>query len=617
MKAFVKDVVFVVVMGIFGIGAGIAIISILSAIAVPSHVDMLLTMKEKADFLAMQTGFLAFLGAHVKATTVAMVIFAVLGFFFVLSTLNPNFRSLKKRDIKKAKAVIAALSGIVLFLLTTVAMARMPLAMFSGIFPSSLPEPFVFYGVVMGVMSGLLWFLVGEMGWAGDLMSWRPGEKDAFTRVWPDAVAAFLMGAVCGGIAYSILLFFNWSFNKYFLLVAEVLGRSGEPSLHGWQLLARALAVMLGFSFAIIAGFITVLSARRMTLKERLARLVLPVVPLVVYGAVIGAAYNDAVVRYDLNRKNLAEAAGVPEKGQAVKTVVLFIPEKAAVQEWRMESAGSGILVYNNTYALTPENIRKIEDYLARRKDGSVFFFAGQDAVMKGYYKLWDTEKGNERMFRNADSTIIARMILLKRLTQVPATSENEKYLMSLADEKKWYAGKTSCLRISEAFMHFGKTGDSKAWADKAKLKGADLAKSAFLSEPVLSGTSVTGAVRLNGAPLAGKKVALFTYRPKMTQVDPQYFGGFPVDAKTTDEAGRFTFTDIGKGEYVLAVMADKEQVPLNSSLSVESAPGVIKIAADNPKRSLGDIAITVKPVESPAAVGTKGDVVREEKGRP
>lgn len=594
MKAFVEDVVFVVVMGIFGIAGGIAIIAILSAIAVPGHVDMLLTMKEKTDFAAMQTGFLAFLGAHVKAMTVAIVIFAVLGSIFVLSTLNPNFCSLRKSGVKKAKAVIAAVGGIVLFLLIAVAMARMPLAMFSGIFPSSLPESLIVSGIVMSVMSGLLWFLVGEMGWAGDLMSWRSGDTDGFTRVWPEAAAAFLMGAVCGGIACAMFLLFNWGFNKYFLLVSEVLGRSGEPSLHGWQLLANSLMVMLGFSFAIIAGFITVLSARRMTLKARLMRLVLPVALLAVYGAIIAVTYNDAVARYDLNKKSLAEAAGVPEKGQAVKAVVLFLPEKAAVQEWRMESAGSGILVHNNTYALTPENLRKIEDYLARRKDGSIFFFAGQDAVMKGYYKLWDTEKGDAQMAKNADSTIIARMILLKRLTFIPATAGNEKYLGSLADEKKWYAGKTSSLRISEAFMHFGKTDEAKAWANKAKLKGADLTRAAFLNEPVISGTSVAGVVKFNGAPLAGKKVALFSYRPKMTQIDPQYFGGFPVDAKTTDDAGRFEFTNLGKGEYVLAVMADKEQVPPDR-LGVENAPGVIKIAADSPKRNLGDIAITAK----------------------
>jgi hypothetical protein len=607
MKEFVQDIIFVIVMGIFGVAAGIGIISILNAIARPGYVDMLLTLKEKADFEAMATGFLGFLGANTKAMMIMVLIFVIIGFFLVLFELNPNFRSLKKPGVKKVKAIIAGLGGLFLFFLLVLVAGRTPLAVFSyGVLPSSLPDSFILYGVVMSLISGILWLLVGETGWAGDLTSWRLGDKDDFASVWPKAVASFLMGAASGGIAYYFLLLYNWCFDKYFLLVTEVLGKSAEPSLLGWQLLANALMVMLGFSFAIIAGFITVLSARRTTLKARLLRLILPLVLLAVYTGIVGSVYNDAVVRYDFKKKNLAEAVGVPEKGTAVKSVVLFIPEKPAVQEWRMEAAGNGYLVYNNTYALTPENINKIEDYLARRKDGSIFHFAGQDAVMKGYFKLWDTEKGTGQMFGNSDSQILARMVLLRRLSSIPATAENEKYLRSLADEKKWYVGKTPSLRISEAFMHFGKTDEAKVWADKAKKKGADLTKAAFLSEPVVTGASVTGVVKLNGAPLAGTKVALFSYRPKMTQVDPQYFGGFPVDAKTTDEAGRFEFKDMGKGEYVLAVMAEKEQVPLKAPpdvFSVENAPGVIKIAADSPTRSLGDITITVKPKEAPAAV--------------
>ncbi len=604
MKEFVRDLIFVVVMGIFGVASAIGIVAVLNAIARPSYVDMLLTLREKADFEAMATGFLGFLGANARAMAWVIVVFVIISFFFVLFELNPNFRSLKKPGVKKAKAVVAGLGGMVLFFLLIVAAARTPLAVFSGVFPSPMPESFVLYGVVMCVISGIFWFLVGETGWAGDLTSWRVDDKDDFRSAWPKAIASFLMGAACGGIAYCFLLLYNWCFDKYFMLVAEVLGRSGEPSLLGWQLLSRALMVMLGLSFALIAGFVTILSARRMTMKARLVRLIFPLILLAVYAGIIGSTYNDAVARYDFKKKNLAEAVGIAGKGTAVKTVVLFVPDRPAVQEWRMEAAGSGLLVYNNTYALTPENIRKIEDYIARRKDGSLFLFAGQDAVMKGYFKLWDTEKGTGQMFRNADSQILARMILLRRLSTIPATAENEKYLRAFADERKWYIGKTPSLRISEAFMHFGKPDEAKAWAMKAKAKGADLTKAAFLNEPAVTGASVTGVVKLNGAPLAGTKVALFTYRPKMTQIDQQYFSSFPVDAKTTDDAGRFEFKDVGKGEYVLAVMAEKEQVPLKAPpeiFSVENAPGVIRIAADSPKRSLGDIAMTVKPKEAPA----------------
>lgn len=610
MKDFIRGLILVIVMGIFGVASAIGIVAVLNAIARPSYVDMLLTMKEKADFEGMATGFLGFLGANAQVIPWVILVFAIIGFFLVLFELNPNFRSLGKPGVKKAKAIVAGLVGLVLAFLFIVAAARTPLAIFSGVFPSPLPESLLLYGILMSVISGIFWLLVGEMGWAGNLTSWRLGDKDDFASAWPKVAASFLMGAACGTITYFMLLVYNWCFDKYFLLITEVLGKSGEPSLFGWQLFARAVMVMMGLSFAIIAGFITVLSARHLTVKARLLRLILPLVLLAVYTGIIGSTYNDAVARYDFNKKNLAEAVGIPEKGTVVKTMVLFIPDKPAVQEWRMEAAGGSLLVYNNTYALTPANIKKIEDYVAGHKGGSLYLYAGQDAVMKGYFKLWDVEKGTEQMFRNSDFQLLARMFLLRRLSSIPATAENEKYLRSFADEKKWYIGKTPALRISEAFMHFGKTDEAKTWATKAKIRGADLTKAAFLNEPVVTGTSVTGILKLNGAPLTGTKVALFTYRPKMTQIDPQYYGGFPVDAKTTDEAGRFEFKDMGKGEYVLAVMTEKEQVPLKAPpgvvFSVENAPGIIKIAADSPTRSLGDVAIALKQNETPAAAATK-----------
>ncbi len=597
MKGIVRDMIFVVVLGIFGVAGGLGVASILNAIAIPSYIDLLLTLKEKADIEAMRTGFLSFLGANINTVIVIIVIFTVIAFVLVLCELNPNFLSLRRPEVKKKKALVAVLGGIVLFFLLSLSMARMPLAIFSGIFPASLPDTDMAQGFIMVIISGALWLLVGQMGWAGDLTAWRPGGGVTMSR-WARIAVTFFMGAACGGIAFYFFLLFNWSFNKYFLLVSEVLGGSGEPTLHGWQLLSNAIMVMLGFSFAIIAGFVTVLAPRQMTIKARLVRLIIPAILLAIYTPIIAGTYRDAAQRYDLNKKNIAEAVGVPEKGQASKTVVLFLPEKPAIQEWRMEAAGNGLMVYNNTYALTPENIKKIEDYLARHKDGSIFFYAGRDAVMKGYYKLWETEKGNGQMFGNAASQMLARMVLLKRLSSLPVTAENEAYLRSFTDETKWYAGKTSSLRIAEAFMHFGRADESRAWSDKAKAKGADPAKSKSLSEPALTNASVTGTLKMNGAPLAGKKVALFLYRPKMTQLDPQYFSGFPIDAKTTDAAGKFEFANLGKGEYVLAVMVEKEEVPFKApagGLSVENAPVVIAVDAAAPSKNLGDINLVVQ----------------------
>ena len=598
MKGITKDIIFVVIMGIFGIATSLGIISILLAIAMPSRADLLLTVKEKIDYEAAQTGLLFFLGTHANVLLWALIAFTVIAFFIVLIELNPNFSSMKKDETNRKKVVVVVLSGVVLFVILAVIQTWAPFSFISDMALNFVPGTNLAYGFMMVIVSGALWLVVGEMGWAGDFTSWGFGNTLVTSR-GARIAGTFFMGAVCGGIAYFFFTLSNWAFDKYFLLVSEVLARSNEPTLHGWHLLGYALMVLLGFSFAIIAGFVTVLAPRHMTIKARLIRLIIPAILLAIYAPIIAGKYHDAVARYDLNKKSLAEAVGVPEKGQTSKTVVLFVPGGPSVQEWRMEASGSGLMIYNNTYALSPENITKIEDYLARHKDGSVFFYAGQDAVMKGHYNLWETEKGNARMSVNANTQLLSRMVLLSRLKSLPVTAENERYLRSFADETKWYAGKSSSLRIAEAFMHFGRLEEAKTWADKAKAKGADLTKSTILVEPVLTNATVTGTIKLNGTPLEGKKIALFPYKPNMKQIDPKsLLSGLPIDSKTTDPAGRFEFTNLGKGDYVLAVMTEKEEVPFKvpaGGLNIENAPAIIALDAAAAVKNLGDINLIVR----------------------
>lgn len=597
MKGIIKDIVFVAVTGILGAASGLGIASILNAIAMPNIANLLLTLREKADLEASLKGMLMFLGSHVNTMMAVLAMCAIICFFLVLLELNPNFTAWKKAGFNRKKVIVATIASAVLLLLLAASLTRFPMLIVSGIIPATFPNTGIAtLGFLMVILSGALWIIAGETGWAGDFTSW--GFRSGWRSGRTGAAATFFMGAACGGIAYCLFILFNWSFDRYFLLVSEVFGGSGEPTFSGMKLLSWALVVLLGFSFAIISGFVTVLAPRRMTIKARLLRLVIPAVLLAIYAPIIAGMYHNAVVQYDLNKKNLAEAVGIPEKGRLSKTVVLFVPEKPAVQEWLMEASGNGLMISNNTYALTPENIGKIEDYLSRHGNGSIFFYAGSDAAMKGYYKLWETDKGNERMFRNANHQFIARMVLLARLRSIPVTAENEKYLRSFSDETKWHAGKTASLRIAEAFMHFGSIDDAKTWADKAKAKGEDPGKSRTLSEPVLTNASVTGTIKLNGAPLAGKKVALFPYRQKMSRIDPRYFYGFPLDAKTTDPSGRFEFSNLGKGEYVLAVMTEKEEVPFKvpaENFSVENSPGVIALDSAAPVKNLYGINIVVQ----------------------
>jgi hypothetical protein len=342
----------------------------------------------------------------------------------------------------------------------------------------------------------------------------------------------------------------------------------------------------LAFSLGIIAGFVTVLAPRRMEVKQRLLKLIVPAVLLGVYIPVLIGTCWYADVRYDLGKRSLAEAVGIPGEGRVGKVKAKLIPVKMPILQERPTQA-MGHSGNFEIFELSYENLKKIEDYLRKHKDSSVFYLAGLSALMNGYFELWDIKKGMNQMSRNAPYDHKSRYLLLSMLQYVPVTPENEKYLRDFADETKWYVGKVGAHHLAEAFMHFGHTDEAKKWAEKAKAKGLDLSKATFLTEPMFTRGTVSGAFKVNGVPLAGVKVALFL---------PRYER--PVDVRTTDTSGKFAFTNLGNGEYVLAAMTDKETVPYSlppGKFKVENAPGTIKLDINNPSRNVGNINILTK----------------------
>jgi len=214
---------------------------------------------------------------------------------------------------------------------------------------------------------------------------------------------------------------------------------------------------------------------------------------------------------------------------------------------------------------------------------------------MRGFHQLWNVEKGLDQMFLNSRDQILPRALLLARLQRITVAPENEKYLRAFADETKWYVGRDWALRLARAFMHFGYADEAKAWAEKAKTKGADLSKETFLYGPVFTKGTLSAAIRINGQAPAKTKVALFA-DSKLEKMDATTLLVRLVDVSSTDDSGKITFANLGRGEYVLAAMFDRETLAYDlppERLKIENAPGAIKIDTDSPSMDLGVISIT------------------------
>lgn len=586
-----KEIAFLASMIILGIVFGIGIVAILGAIAVPSYTGMILTQAEKADFELMSRQF-DWIAKNPYVLTGILILFIVTAGILLFVNLNPNFKNKYKEKTSRLKSAAVLLCSGLCFMLLFLPATSFFSSIFSySLLPQTSNNTAVFIFFFLG--TGLIWFIAGEMGWAGDFSSWKMGVQGKGAKPF----LSFILGGITGSAAFGLYYLSNWTFTKYFILVSEVLDKSGETSYLGFKLLAYELMFMSSMSLGIMAGLITALSPTYRTTGQRITRLIFPAMLLAVLIPVILNTYRNAVTRYDLGKKSLAEAVGVPEKASLSKTIVLLSPNRAVLQEWPMQAKGNSFMG-TYTIELSYENLKKVEDYIARHKDGSVYNYAARDALTNGYSGLWDVKKGVEQQFKNANEILLHRLILVSQLRYLPVKEDNLNYLKSFSDEGKWYIGNRYALRIAEAFMHFGLVEEAKVWVEKAKARGEDVSKITFLENRVLTDGKVTGAIKVNGKPPANTKVVLLRYTEGFEKIEDTSLPNRLLDVRELDRSGKFAFDKLGKGNYTLAIMTDKETIPYDlpkERLNVNTYSSVMRLSADNPALNLGDINIVIR----------------------
>ncbi len=587
-----KGIAFVLAMLFFGIIAAVEIVMILMSVAVPTMSQYLLTVAEKADWERMGkfAGYFidhAFMNINIAVFVVAAIVVSIL----FLLTINPQVTNAVKhwRSKSGAKLLIVLLAVLgLLYLLgfgLDFSFFRMP----------RMGKLVQFLIMIFG--TGFLWLVAGDQGWAGDFSAWGK-QQDVEPR------RTFLLGALAGAATFALGNLLNWSFNKYFILVSEVLDRSGEMSYQGYQLLTFGLLVMLGIVCPILAGIVIALAPVRRDNREAGRRLILPVGALSVLCIVLAAGYGYAGKKYDLDKENLASILNIADKASVTRTVVTFLPSKklpVAVQEWPLQVSGSGVAM-QNTMELSEENLKKVEAYIDAHRDGSIFLYAAYDILMKGYNALWDKKNGLAWQIKAAESNFLPRLLLLARFRYLPATEESVKLLELYSDEKTWFVGGKSALSIAAGYRHFGNTVKADQWLQKAQKRGADLSKADFMRDPVVAHGTIRGKIVMNGKPLAGVKIALLGYYMDRNKIENFSITDLMLsrslaDVTETRTDGLFAFDRLGSGKYLLAMMTDKETVPFDigpQKIRARNVPGLIQIGP-TVARDLGIIEITVE----------------------
>jgi len=152
------------------------------------------------------------------------------------------------------------------------------------------------------MMGGLIWFVAGETGWAGDFASWGMGTREKGSR----PVEAFCLGGLVGTGISAVGMLNSWFFRNYAIFVHEVLDNvsTGETTTTGMNMLTSKVTIYYGLSFGIAAGLIVALSPVFQDFKWRLKRLPVPVFLALALCAFVLVTYREGAVKYQLNKKS-------------------------------------------------------------------------------------------------------------------------------------------------------------------------------------------------------------------------------------------------------------------------------------------------------------------------
>lgn len=566
-----KESRFIVLFMILGALTGLSIGLILTAIAVPSYGNYILTLKEKADF-----EHLGNIGNWVPAAPIVWMLFLVLGTFafaLFLSALNPHIKGAFRNKTSFPKALTVVIASFV-FTCIVGYLANI--------------EQLIFLPLVLSIS----WLVAGELGLAGDYSSWKMGAN-------AKPVEAFLLGGVTGAVMWGVIRFFEWGGSKYFFLVSEVWDGSGETTWLGFMLLGGGLVAVFMVGMGIFASLTLALSPTYRTAKERLIRLIFPSVLIGGSCLLVTITYQIASAKYNLNKGTLAAAIGIPDKASVYRTVILLKSTDVKPEAWPLETkVDSGFFPAGNV-EISYENLKRAEDYLRNHPDGSVFNYAAKEMLASGYYALWDVKNGLEQQFKASEDMLLPRVVLVSKLPYLPTTEINLNYLKSFSDEGKWYVGPKYSLKIADAYRHFGMMEEAKKWFEKGKAGRADTSKTRPMSGPVLTDGSIKGKITIEGKHPPDIMIGLIQDDGSLKALGGGgiLFAKKLIDAQPLDPAGGFSFERLGESEYLLAIMTDEKTVPSASDVKVVNSPGSIKLTADKGAQRVKDINIFVSAV--------------------
>ena len=595
-----KELSFIASMIILGGASGLLITCIMFAVTEPESAHYLLTIKEMADFELMKTsGDWYKKGYMAPVIGIIMFILGRLAFGFLVFLLNPN---LKMKLVKSKRSVIKA----ILVFEVTIALSYIA----SYYYVSGTLSPFEGTATIAArlafffVMGGLIWFIAGETGWAGDFSSWGMGTSEKGSR----PAEAFILGGLVGIGISAVGMLNSWFFRNYAIFVHEVLDNAstGETTTIGMQLLTSKVAIYYGLSFGIAASLIVALSPVFQDIKWRLKRIPVAVVMAAALGLFVFVTYSEGVNKYHLNKKNLSDAANLQNTNAEDRTVIMLMPDgkgkNFTLLEWPMQvqvirrnKAGGMFYTESKTIVqVSPDNIHKLENYLDEHKEGSVYNYLAQQALERSYFAVWDMEKSLAMQYAT-QSSMILRLQMLRHLAVLPVTEQNYGYAERYLDGSEWHIGKRAIPMLINTLVNFGRLEEARKWKKTLKTKYGMESPVRIPDREVVTKGRIVGSLTINSATPKNTKIALLRSITALDSMSVYSLRFLLTDVRLLDGESRFEFNNIGEGDFFLAMMTDAATINFNAppkSLTIENLPGILRVGPNRPELNLGEINI-------------------------
>ena len=571
-ETLLKSFGMTILAAVVGAGLGIFVWRILASIALPASYHYIFS-NEEVSFLKEGMGsfnFFLHTGTGLIFGTAAIVS-AIAYFIIFLRSLNPQFGF---RWFRTRAGAFKMVLVIVLLLIGGCMIS------YSIYIQEQIGFPELTFLAVIAILSGAIWAIVSKTGFGSE----TPKPRGVIISFLTGAIAVVVWGVF-------VYLFSHFYFNWLLKLVAEVWGGWGEVTTRGFLILLYGMTASFACAFAIGGGLALVLNPAKVNLKIRFHFLIIPLILIIASSIFLLAFRSNAVSKYDMDKRTLAEACGIPESTTDTMTVVFFgskggVPT-AGIENWPFSVSPMSFMGAGKV-DVSIASLKKIEEYSRSHLNQTLFTRAARDALWRGYMLNWMVRKATAYQFVATRDYLITRMLFLSRLKNVPVTKEAVSYADHFSNETNYTIGKKGARPLALIYNHIGMPDKAKYWA----LRSDEPDEIEISEHPLVTNGLISGRIILNEKPFRGR-VALFNTEEEEVSAISGFVRFTNIVDATDTENGLFSFENIGEGKYFLAVMVKTEKEP--PEIEVKHNPGIVSISSKAPKADLGMINIWIK----------------------